>query len=115
MELCAGAGGQALGLELAGFQHAALVEIDKHCCNTLRVNRSDWNVIEQDLRDFDGASYAGVDLLAGGLPCPPLSARGSHSHGAVVAAVLDFETVCDGSSQDAASSLPRSGAARSGW
>jgi len=76
VELCAGAGGQALGLEIAGFQHAALVEIDKHCCNTLRVNRSHWNVIEQDLRDFDGASYAGVDLLAGGLPCPPFSVAG---------------------------------------
>jgi DNA (cytosine-5)-methyltransferase 1 len=76
VELCAGAGGQALGLELAGFQHAALVEIDKHCCNTLRANRSHWNVIEQDLRDFDGVPYVGVDLLAGGLPCPPFSVAG---------------------------------------
>lgn len=76
VELCAGAGGQALGLERAGFQHAALVELDSHCCETLRRNRPHWNVIEQDLRTFDGAPYAGVDLLAGGLPCPPFSKAG---------------------------------------
>ena len=76
VELCAGAGGQALGLEQAGFQHAALVDIDAHCCNTLRANRNDWNVIHQDLREFDGRPYKGVDLLAGGLPCPPFSVAG---------------------------------------
>ncbi len=76
VELCAGAGGQALGLEQAGFHHSALVEIDGHCCNTLKANRKDWNVIQQDLRDFDGRPYKGVDLLAGGLPCPPFSVAG---------------------------------------
>lgn len=76
VELCAGAGGQALGLEQAGFHHAALVEIDPHCCNTLRTNRKEWNVLEQDLREFDGRPYKGVDLLAGGLPCPPFSVAG---------------------------------------
>ncbi len=76
VELCAGAGGQALGLELAGFEHCALVEIDSHCCNTLRANRPQWNVVEQDLREFDGVPYKGVDLLAGGLPCPPFSKAG---------------------------------------
>ncbi len=76
VELCAGAGGQALGLEQAGFHHSALVEIDRNCCNTLRNNRKDWNVIEQDLRDFDGRPYRGTDLLAGGLPCPPFSVAG---------------------------------------
>lgn len=76
VELCAGAGGQALGLEQAGFEHSALVEIDQHCCNTLRANRPQWNVIEQDLREFDGRPYEGIDLLAGGLPCPPFSKAG---------------------------------------
>lgn len=76
VELCAGAGGQSLGLERAGFEHTALVELDPHCCNTLRANRPHWNVVEQDLRAFDGAPYADVDLLAGGLPCPPFSKAG---------------------------------------
>lgn len=78
VELCAGAGGQALGLEQAGFGHQALVEIDSHCCNTLRINRPDWNVLEQDLQVFkDRASdFHGVELVAGGLPCPPFSVAG---------------------------------------
>lgn len=76
VELCAGAGGQALGIEQASFEHVALVEYDKHCCNTLRLNRPNWNVLECDLRAFDGKPYAGVDLLAGGLPCPPFSKAG---------------------------------------
>lgn len=76
VELCAGAGGQALGLEQAGFHHEALVEIDPNCCNTLRNNRKKWNVLEQDVREFDGCPYKGVDLLAGGLPCPPFSVAG---------------------------------------
>lgn len=76
LELCAGAGGQALGLEQAGFKHIALVENDHHPCNTLRLNRPNWPVIEQDLREFDGAPYKGVDLVAGGVPCQPFSAGG---------------------------------------
>jgi len=76
IEICAGAGGQALGLERAGFEPEALVEIEKPCCNTLRTNRPDWNVIEGDVRAFDGSSYSGVDLLAGGVPCPPFSKAG---------------------------------------
>jgi len=78
VELCAGAGGQALGLEQAGYKHSALVEIDKHCCNTLRHNRPEWNVLEEDMRIFkDRASdFKGMDLLAGGLPCPPFSVAG---------------------------------------
>ena len=76
LELCAGAGGQALGFEDAGIEHLGLVEIDKHACATLRLNRPQWNVIEQDLREFRGANFKGVDLITGGLPCPPFSVAG---------------------------------------
>ena len=76
LELCAGAGGQALGLEKAGFEHEGLVEIEKDFCATLRLNRPKWNVNNIDLREFDGRPYKGVDLLAGGLPCPPFSVAG---------------------------------------
>jgi len=76
LELCAGAGGQALGYEQAGFDHAGLVEINKHACATLRLNRPSWNVIEGDLTRFDGAAYRGVDVISGGLPCPPFSVAG---------------------------------------
>lgn len=78
LELCAGAGGQALGLEQAGFEHVALIENDPHCCNTLRANRPSWNVLEVDLREFKKTAqiYSGIDLVAGGLPCPPFSKAG---------------------------------------
>lgn len=76
IEVCAGAGGQALGLEMAGFEHVALVENDARCCETLRLNRPSWKVLEEDLNLFDGAPYAGVDLVAGGVPCPPFSHAG---------------------------------------
>lgn len=76
VEVCAGAGGQALGLEEAGFDHQALVELDPNCCATLRANRPQWNVIQADLREFSGKAFRGADLLAGGLPCPPFSVAG---------------------------------------
>lgn len=76
LEVCAGAGGQALGLEKAGFGHAGLVEVDVHCCATLRLNRPDWTVHEDDLNQFDATAYEGIDLFAGGLPCPPFSIAG---------------------------------------
>ncbi|MFW6027619.1 MAG: DNA cytosine methyltransferase, partial [bacterium] len=76
IEVCAGAGGQALGLEMAGFSHEATVDIDQHSCRTLEENRPHWNVINEDLRCFDGRPYRGVDLIAGGLPCPPFSKAG---------------------------------------
>ena len=76
VEMCAGAGGQALGLEQAGFRHEALVEIERPFCDTLRLNRPRWNVCDGDLADFDGRPYKGIDLLAGGLPCPPFSVAG---------------------------------------
>ena len=76
VEVCAGAGGQALGLEQAGFEHLDLVEIDAWACKTLRANRPQWRVSEGDLKDFDVRGYEGVDLYAGGLPCPPFSVAG---------------------------------------
>lgn len=77
IEICAGAGGQALGLEQAGFDHVALVEIEPAACATLRLNRPGWNVIEGDIHSFSAAPYKGkVDLLAGGVPCPPFSVAG---------------------------------------
>lgn len=76
VEICAGAGGQALGLALAGFIHVALVEYESDYCQTLKLNRPEWNVICTDVHDFDGRPYQGVDLLAGGVPCPPFSIAG---------------------------------------
>ena len=73
VEICAGAGGQALGLHLAGFQHVALVEYESEYCDVLRRNMPDWNVICGDVHHFDGTPYKGVDLFAGGVPCPPFS------------------------------------------
>ena len=79
IEVCAGAGGQAIGLEMSGFRHLALIENDKHACSTLRANGGpDWNVLEQDLETWDPKEFTnqGVTLLAGGVPCPPFSIAG---------------------------------------
>jgi DNA (cytosine-5)-methyltransferase 1 len=76
VELCAGGGGQAIGIELAGFECAAAVEIEPHACATLRLNRPAWNVIQGDIRDVSGKEFRGLDLLAAGVPCPPFSIAG---------------------------------------
>lgn len=76
VEICAGAGGQALGLEIAGFGHEAVIEIDTHACSTLRLNRPHWEVIESDLKVISAKPYRGIDLFAGGVPCPPFSIAG---------------------------------------
>jgi DNA (cytosine-5)-methyltransferase 1 len=76
IEICAGAGGQSLGLEAAGFSHEALIEIDPHPCSTLRANRPEWNVYESDVKNFSAKRYRYIDLLAGGVPCPPFSIAG---------------------------------------
>lgn len=76
LEICAGAGGQALGLERAGFAHQLLIEIEPPACATLRWNRPAWNVVAGDVRALDGQPFRGIDLLAGGVPCPPFSKAG---------------------------------------
>lgn len=77
LEICAGAGGQALGLEQAGFEHVALVEYEQEYCDCLKHNRPEWNVICQDVHYFDGKPFRGkIDLLSGGVPCPPFSVAG---------------------------------------
>jgi DNA (cytosine-5)-methyltransferase 1 len=77
IEICTGAGGQALGLEQAGFQHLAVVEFARHACATLRFNRPYWNTIEDDVTQWHAVRWRGrVDLFAAGVPCPPFSAAG---------------------------------------
>ncbi len=79
VEICAGAGGQALGLELAGFEHELAVELDQNACATLRHNRPHWKIAQGDVARpdvWDPAAYAGIDLLAGGVPCPPFTIAG---------------------------------------
>lgn len=76
VEFCAGAGGQALGLEQAGFEHKLLVDDDPHCCQTLRLNRPAWNVVQEDMKESSLAEFERFDLFAGGLPCPPFSVAG---------------------------------------
>lgn len=77
IELFAGAGGLALGLEEAGFKHVLLNELDKSACATLRHNRPNWNVIEGDIRKVDFTAYKNsIDLLTGGFPCQAFSYAG---------------------------------------
>ena len=79
VEICAGAGGQALGLERAGFEHALAVELDGMACATLRANRPGWKVAEGDVADQElwrPRDYRDVALLAGGVPCPPFTVAG---------------------------------------
>ena len=76
VELCAGAGGQALGLEWAGFAHESAIELDEWAYKTLLANRPQWSPQRADVRDVQGKKYRGIDLLAGGVPCPPFSVAG---------------------------------------
>jgi DNA (cytosine-5)-methyltransferase 1 len=79
VEICAGAGGQSLGLEMAGFEHELCIELDPNACATLRHNRPHWKVAQGDVASpdvWDPAAYAGTDLLAGGVPCPPFTIAG---------------------------------------
>lgn len=76
LEICAGGGGQALGLEGAGFELSGAIDIDPYACETLSANRPAWKVIEGSISEVDGRDFRGVDLLAGGVPCPPFSIAG---------------------------------------
>jgi DNA (cytosine-5)-methyltransferase 1 len=78
IEICAGAGGQARGLEIAGFEHRLVAEIEPTFCDTLRLNRPEWNIQVADVNQMSGQEYAseGIDLFAGGVPCPPFSLAG---------------------------------------
>lgn len=77
VELFAGAGGLALGMELAGFHHVLLNEFDHSACETLRKNRPEWNVIEGDVHEIDFTPYRdSVDFLSGGFPCQAFSFAG---------------------------------------
>ena len=77
IELFAGAGGMALGMEKAGFKHILLNEVEKNSCNTLRFNRPKWNVLEGDIRHINFSEYENkVDLVTGGFPCQAFSSAG---------------------------------------
>jgi len=76
LELFAGAGGLAIGMEQAGLKCIALNEIDKWACKTLRTNRPSWNVLEGDIKDFDFLAYKNADVVTGGFPCQAFSYAG---------------------------------------
>lgn len=77
VELFAGAGGLAIGMEKAGFHHVLLNEMDHYACETLRNNRPNWNVVEGDIHDIDFTPLKGkVDFLSGGFPCQAFSYAG---------------------------------------
>ncbi len=77
LELFAGAGGLAVGMEKAGLKCVALNEIDKFACQTLRKNRPNWNVLEGDIKDFSFSQYFNkVDVVTGGFPCQAFSYAG---------------------------------------
>ena len=77
LELFAGAGGFAVGMEKAGLKCVALNEIDKWACQTLRINRPKWNILEGDVREFDFNKYKdSIDVVTGGFPCQAFSYAG---------------------------------------
>lgn len=77
IDLFAGAGGTALGLEHAGFKHVLLNEFDKHAAATLKLNRPGWNVDNSDIHEVDFSSFKGkVDVIEGGFPCQAFSYAG---------------------------------------
>ena len=78
IELFAGGGGLALGMEQAGFKHILLNEFDHNACETLRRNRPEWNILEKDIHEVSFLDYKGkVDFLSGGFPCQAFSYAGN--------------------------------------
>jgi len=75
IELFAGAGGLALGLEKAGLQNILLIENNKDCVATLKANRPEWNVIHTDISTFDFSKMK-ADVVTGGFPCQAFSHAG---------------------------------------
>ena len=85
IEMFTGAGGLALGVAAAGFEHVAILERDSECCRTIRKNQelgvtpvADWPLHEMDVRDFNYSTLRDIDLLAAGPPCQPFSMGGKH-------------------------------------
>lgn len=77
IELFAGAGGLALGLEQAGIDTLMHVEIDKSCCETLKKNRPEWNIVNNDITNISFKKYLGkIDIVTGGFPCQAFSYAG---------------------------------------
>ncbi|MFV0554162.1 MAG: DNA cytosine methyltransferase [Mangrovibacterium sp.] len=77
IELFAGAGGMALGMEMAGIEHMLLNEFEPNACKTLRHNRPQWRVAEGDIRGIDFTEYKGkIDVVTGGFPCQAFSSAG---------------------------------------
>lgn len=73
VEIFSGAGGMALGLEMAGFDHLMLNDFNANAVETLKSNRPNWNVISGDISNISFFDYKSVDLLAGGFPCQAFS------------------------------------------
>lgn len=79
IELFAGCGGMALGLEMANIDNQLLVEINKDACETLKLNRPNWNVLNQDIKKIDFTEWKDkIDIVTGGFPCQPFSNAGKH-------------------------------------
>lgn len=77
LELFAGAGGLAIGMENAGLKCVALNEIDKWACQTLRTNRPNWKVLEGDIKEYNFTEYYNqIDVVTGGFPCQAFSYAG---------------------------------------
>lgn len=92
LELFAGAGGLALGLENAGLKHRSLIEIDKDACATLTSNRPYWDVICEDVNKIDYKDIS-VDIITGGFPCQSFSIAGRQLGFKDIRGTLFFELI----------------------